>query len=152
MPKGPNGQKRPADAIGLAVHVGKIATGEADEEADYVASNAERASAGGKARAQHLSKGELQQIAKARAEAGWNKRSKEMTEQSRLMRALFEHADREHVDIKFLRGPAGNLTTENICHEANSAIFQIDNELVDGDIEFHEGFKQVVVEDVIRNL
>jgi len=31
MPKGPQGQKRPADAIGLAVMVGKIATGEIDE-------------------------------------------------------------------------------------------------------------------------
>lgn len=31
MPKGPQGQKRPADAIGLAVLVGKIATGEIKE-------------------------------------------------------------------------------------------------------------------------
>lgn len=28
MPKGPNGQKRPADAIGCAVAVGRIAVGE----------------------------------------------------------------------------------------------------------------------------
>ena len=28
MPKGPKGQKRPADVIGAAVMVGKIATGE----------------------------------------------------------------------------------------------------------------------------
>ena len=28
MPKGPNGEKRPADAIGLAVMIGRIATGE----------------------------------------------------------------------------------------------------------------------------
>jgi hypothetical protein len=31
MPKGPQGQKRPADAIGLAVMIGKIATGESCE-------------------------------------------------------------------------------------------------------------------------
>jgi len=31
MPKGPQGQKRPADAIGLAVMVGKIATGEIED-------------------------------------------------------------------------------------------------------------------------
>lgn len=30
MTKGPNGQKRPADAIGCAVMVGRIATGEKD--------------------------------------------------------------------------------------------------------------------------
>ena len=28
MSKGPNGERRPADAIGLAVHVARIATGE----------------------------------------------------------------------------------------------------------------------------
>ena len=31
MPKGPNGEKRPADAVGLAVHVARIATGEVDD-------------------------------------------------------------------------------------------------------------------------
>ena len=31
MPKGPQGQKRPADAIGLAVMVGRIATGEIED-------------------------------------------------------------------------------------------------------------------------
>jgi hypothetical protein len=31
MPKGPRGQKRPADVIGAAIMVGKIATGEIDE-------------------------------------------------------------------------------------------------------------------------
>jgi hypothetical protein len=28
MPKGPQGQKRPADVIGNAVHIARIATGE----------------------------------------------------------------------------------------------------------------------------
>ena len=32
MPKGPKGQKRPADVIGNAVRVMEIATGEAEEE------------------------------------------------------------------------------------------------------------------------
>ena len=31
MPKGPNGEKRPADAVGLAVYVARIATGEVDD-------------------------------------------------------------------------------------------------------------------------
>ena len=30
MPKGPQGQKRPADVVGNAVHIMKIATGEAN--------------------------------------------------------------------------------------------------------------------------
>ncbi len=41
MPKGPNGEKRPADAIGLAVMVGKIATGEIEDARDPVKSAAE---------------------------------------------------------------------------------------------------------------
>jgi len=33
MPKGPQGQKRPADVIGNAVHVMRIATGQIEETA-----------------------------------------------------------------------------------------------------------------------
>ena len=40
MPKGPNGQKRPADAIGLAVMIGKIATGEVEDTRDDVSNAA----------------------------------------------------------------------------------------------------------------
>ena len=32
MPTGPNGEKRPADVIANAVHVMRVATGEAEEE------------------------------------------------------------------------------------------------------------------------
>lgn len=32
MPKGPQGQKRPADAVGCAVPVARIATGEEQED------------------------------------------------------------------------------------------------------------------------
>ena len=34
MPKGPKGQKRPADVVGNAIRVAKIATGEIEEEYD----------------------------------------------------------------------------------------------------------------------
>ena len=34
MPKGPKGQKRPADGVGNAVRVMQIATGEIEEEID----------------------------------------------------------------------------------------------------------------------
>ncbi len=32
MPKGPKGEKRPADVIGAAIKVAKIATGEVEDE------------------------------------------------------------------------------------------------------------------------
>ena len=34
MPKGPNGEKRPADVIGNAAHVMRIATGEIEVKVD----------------------------------------------------------------------------------------------------------------------
>ena len=34
MPKGPKGEKRPADAIGTAIKVAKIAIGEIEEDID----------------------------------------------------------------------------------------------------------------------
>ena len=34
MPKGPKGEKRPADVVGAAVKVAKIATGEIEEDFD----------------------------------------------------------------------------------------------------------------------
>lgn len=73
MPKGPNGQKRPADSIGCAVMVGRIATGEIEDDC-YVGYRP-KGSAGGAARSATLSPGERQRIAKAAAEARWNERS-----------------------------------------------------------------------------
>ena len=40
MPKGPNGQKRPADAIGLAVMIGRIATGEIEKKTETLPTRA----------------------------------------------------------------------------------------------------------------
>ena len=40
MPKGPQGRKRPADVIGNAVHVMRIATGEETEELDHAPASA----------------------------------------------------------------------------------------------------------------
>ena len=52
MPKGPQGQKRPADAVGLAVLIGRIATGEVEDAVEAPkATRAEIASKGGRARA-----------------------------------------------------------------------------------------------------
>ena len=54
MPKGPRGEKRPADVIGNAVKVMRIATGEETEELDTDSAKsaaAELEARGGKARA-----------------------------------------------------------------------------------------------------
>lgn len=40
MPKAPRGEKRPADAIGQAVKIGKISMGEIEDESDEKPSSA----------------------------------------------------------------------------------------------------------------
>jgi hypothetical protein len=71
MPKGPQGQKRPADAIGCAVMVAKIATGEITEELKEPSGKVRSGQAGAKARASKLSKEERSAIAKKAAAGRW---------------------------------------------------------------------------------
>ena len=79
MPKGPKGQKRPADVTGNAVRVINIATGEETEDApdggkDKAAQSL--GSRGGKARAQALSSKRKAEIAKRAAKARWKNASR----------------------------------------------------------------------------
>ena len=74
MPKGPQGQKRPADVIGNAVKVMRIATGEAEEEfEDDGKDPAAKAlgAKGGKARAEKLTKKRRSEIARVAAKKRW---------------------------------------------------------------------------------
>lgn len=78
MPRTPMGHKRPADVIGNAVHVMRIATGEIDESArtDDGRSRAamQLGSAGGRARARKLGVRKRKEIARKAAAARWKKR------------------------------------------------------------------------------
>ena len=69
MPRGPKGGKRPADVIGNAVHVMRIATGEVEDNP----SKAPKRAKGGKARARALSAAARAEIARAAALARWKK-------------------------------------------------------------------------------
>jgi hypothetical protein len=73
MPKGPQGQRRPADVIGGAIKVAKIATGEVEEDKPTRSAAAEMGSKGGKARAKSLSKKERSEIAKKAAAKRWSR-------------------------------------------------------------------------------
>ena len=78
MPKGPKGQKRPADVIGNAVRVMQIATGEVEEDLDEDGKDkAARAMGkkGGKARAEKLTSEQRSEIAKKAAAKRWGKKS-----------------------------------------------------------------------------
>ena len=71
MPKGPHGQKRPADIVGCAVAVAKIATGEIEETPVKKSGRVRSGHAGGKARAEALTKDERREIAKKAAAVRW---------------------------------------------------------------------------------
>ena len=74
MPKGPKGEKRPADAVGAAVMVAKIATGEVEDELTDDGKNkaaVELGRKGGQARAAKLSKKRRTEIAKVAAAKRW---------------------------------------------------------------------------------
>ena len=77
MPRGPKGERRPADVIGNAVHVMKIATGEITDEVrapDPAKEHMRRGGlAGGRARAKKLPKAKRTAIAKKAARARWKR-------------------------------------------------------------------------------
>jgi hypothetical protein len=74
MPKGPQGQKRPADVIGNAVRVMRIATGEEEDDIDSVKSAAaELGARGGKARAATMTPERRAEIARKAAAKRWAK-------------------------------------------------------------------------------
>jgi hypothetical protein len=80
MPRGPKGEKRPADVIGNAVHVMQIATGEAREtivekNPHAVALGKLGGKKGGKARAKNLSEKKRRSIASKAANARWKNTS-----------------------------------------------------------------------------
>lgn len=80
MPTGPKGQKRPADAIARAVKVGRIATGEIEDDISTPEAEGKDPAAvsmgkrGGKARAENMTPERRAEIAKSAARSRWGKR------------------------------------------------------------------------------
>ncbi len=79
MPRGPKGEKRPADVIGAAVMVARIATGEIE---DQVAGTKDQAAVslgrrgglkGGKARSAKMTPERRSEIARKAAKSRWHK-------------------------------------------------------------------------------
>ena len=71
MPKGPRGQKRPADVIGIAIRIARIATGEEQETPEPNSAKAAAGKAGGIGRAKALTDAERQQAARKASESRW---------------------------------------------------------------------------------
>jgi len=75
MPKGPRGEKRPADVIGAAIMVAHIATGEEEDNPlpPEKAHHSEGGKKGGAARAAALSPEQRAEIARKAAAKRWNR-------------------------------------------------------------------------------
>ena len=71
MPRGPQGQKRPADTVAGAIMVAKIATGEIEEKLKAPSGKVRSGKAGAAARAKKLTQEERSAIAKKAAGARW---------------------------------------------------------------------------------
>jgi hypothetical protein len=71
MPKGPQGQRRPADAIGNAVHIARIATGEEQETTLKQPAKRKSGLAGAKARVENTTAEDRTATAKKAAAARW---------------------------------------------------------------------------------
>ena len=76
MPRGPQGQKRPADTVANAIRVAKILTGEIEEDMgdsgkDPAAQSLGRK--GGRARAVRMTPERRREIAKNAAEKRWSR-------------------------------------------------------------------------------
>jgi hypothetical protein len=79
MPKGPQGQKRPADTVANAIRVAKILTGEVEEDTgDSDKDNAALALGrkGGAARREKLSPERRAEIARKAATSRWGRKSR----------------------------------------------------------------------------
>jgi hypothetical protein len=76
MSRGPRGEKRPADVVGNAIHVMRIATGEIEETLTDDGKNAAAVALGrmgGKARAEGMTAKRRKEIAKKAAKSRWSK-------------------------------------------------------------------------------
>lgn len=69
MTKGPKGEKRPADLVGMSVMVAQIATGEIQD--NKKSGRVQSGKAGSKARAQNLTSEQRSEIARQAANARW---------------------------------------------------------------------------------
>ena len=77
MPKGPRGEKRPADAVGAAIQVARISIGEQADDREHEpvrSAAAELGRLGGAARAKSLSARRRKEIARKAAAKRWGQK------------------------------------------------------------------------------
>ena len=78
MPRGPKGESRPADVIGNAVRVARIATGEEEETPPPVSPGAALGKLGGQARARNMTPEQRAEQAKKAAAKRWARHTEQV--------------------------------------------------------------------------
>lgn len=120
MSRGPDGEKRPADAIGCAVMVAKIATGEG-EDTGYVSKNRRKSGvAGAKARMETTDAERRSEIATKAAEARWRRENGMIETQSAKSKLSALYARKREaglVDVKFLVGSIDEASFDDVANE-----------------------------------
>lgn len=71
MPRGPRGEKRPTNPFEAGIRVGRIATGEIEDNKGVTPNRAKGGKVGGKARAAKLTPEKRKEIAKKAARSRW---------------------------------------------------------------------------------
>lgn len=127
MPKGPNGQKRPADSIGCAVSVARIATGE-QKDTTFVSPNRRKSGvAGAKARAAILSEERRREIAQSAADSRW--RSIMPTDKVMLDR-IYE-GEVKVVNLKLFPGTDRDTSPERVLEQVDRVVSEIENDALE---------------------
>lgn len=145
MTKGPNGEKRPADAIGCAVMVGRIATGE-DVDTGYVSKNRRNSGvAGAEARMQSTSPDRRSAVASVAAAVRWKKEEATMNVSENACDAVAaiyaKKASEGLLDVKFLFQNRSEASLTEACKELVKFHHALENgDAVDldfGDLNWH---------------
>lgn len=67
-----------------------------------------------------------------------------MTDKERLLHTLFEAKGKEHLNLKFFRGISDDISPEDLCREACSAIFQAEQGLAATKSDFGDRGRKTV--------
>jgi hypothetical protein len=75
-----------------------------------------------------------------------------MTEDNQLMRSLFKNEQREHVNVKFLRGDSEDISPLEFEEAAASAFLQVDSGQICLSDVFTEDFTSTPFRDFVKAL
>jgi len=126
MPKGPKGEKRPADTNSCAVTIAKIATGEMEDNRHETPNRRKSGLAGAKARNASLTEQQRSEIASKGAAARWRKSMGTSVDVAK--NRLFGDGSLGVADIKLFPGTDRDVTPQGFAAEILRVIAEMEVE------------------------